>query len=157
MRTNSTTLADLADASPLTLDELRGLNVARQLPQRLAAMTPRQRVGAAAVLALATGRDLSTLLDLFTRLVVEAGPQAPPPATPAAISGRSLVSSETDPKLVYIVADNGASCTCPSFKFRRDCKHARRARETWAARVRSVLGRRIGAAQAAAMALPFAA
>lgn len=74
---NSSTTTDLAADSPMTYDELRELNARRALAPALAAMTPRERIGAAALVAEATGRDVSTVLARFHRLVEEAAPVEP--------------------------------------------------------------------------------
>lgn len=138
-------VADLAADSPLSYAELAELNRGRGLAARLAEMSPRERIGAAAVLAEATGRELSKVLELFARLM-DGAPVAPPPAAAPARPARALVPSESTAGLFYIVTRE--SCTCPGFRFRKSCKHVRRAREDWAARVRAVLTRRQLAAAA---------
>lgn len=137
MPAQSTTVSDLAGACPLSYAELAELNRAGALAARLAAMTPRERVGAAAVVAEATGREMTSILDRFARLIAEAEPQGPPPASAAAVARRGeLVASESTPGLFYIVRGAGSSCTCPGFRYRGRCKHTARAR---AARVAGVV------------------
>jgi len=63
------TARDLAADSPLSYAELRAANVDRTLAARLAAMTPRERVGAAALVADVMGRDLSNVLAVFGALI----------------------------------------------------------------------------------------
>ena len=66
------TARDLSIDSPLTLAELRTANADRTLVTKLRAMTSRERIATAALLADATGRDISAVLGLFGRLMDEA-------------------------------------------------------------------------------------
>jgi hypothetical protein len=143
-RKSTTIAADLAADSPLSLDELRAANAARTLAGLLAAMTPKQRLGAAALLAESTGRDVSSLLALFGRLVEEATPAPTPPAAPALPRrprAAQLVASESNPRLFYIVRDHGRTCTCPGFRFHGRCKHSRAAVEQRRAQIAQLIVR----------------
>lgn len=83
----------------------------------------------------------------------ECSPLPPTPAAPVAPRGAQLVPSESEAGLFYIVRNFGESCTCPGFRFRHDCKHARRAREERRAQLRALISR----ATAAVMARPLVA
>lgn len=72
----STTIADLAANSPLTYAELSAANHNRTLVTVLAALTPAQRVGAAAVVAERRGCSISHALEVFGRLADEAAERA---------------------------------------------------------------------------------
>lgn len=66
MRTTRTA-RDLAADSPLTYEQLHAAHKAGTLGAQLAALTPIQRVGAAAVVAERMGRDVSNVMFMFGR------------------------------------------------------------------------------------------
>lgn len=54
-------------------------------------------------------------------------------AQPAHLIGRTLIiQSSTDPRKSYTVTDRG--CSCPSFKYRKSCKHEQVRADALAAR-----------------------
>jgi hypothetical protein len=135
MRHNSTT-PDLAADSPLSYAQIRELNSRRELAPALAQMTPRERIGVAAVLAEHTGRDVSAVQALVARLMDEAGATPPPVARARAKAeyhlaggleirisrdGSALVPSGTRGGIVHRVIDG--RCTCEAGQVGRPCWH----------------------------------
>ena len=120
MQTNSTT-SDLAADSPLSYEQLHAAKQAGTLGQTLAALTPAQRVAAAAVVAERRGRSVSHVLEVFAKVMGEAASPELPTVRKTA-GGAFLVRSRTR-ALVHVVSSDGRQCSCEAAQHGRHCHH----------------------------------
>jgi hypothetical protein len=128
-KTIVTEVTDLAADSPFTYAQLATMHRSGTLAATLAALTPKQRVACAAVVAERTGKDVSDVQRRFARLLNDAEGVTPPPAPASArrtAAGSWIVASDTNPRTSYLISPDLTQCGCPGFKFRGRCKHLNR-------------------------------